>query len=59
MTKTVTLLDGTDIVLESGSEWGDVVCLICGSDYIDGGYGYCDETLECAFDEGEHLVKIG
>jgi hypothetical protein len=59
MTKTVTLLNGTEVVLESGPEWGDTVCLICGTDYVGSGYGYCDESLECAFDEGEHLVKIG
>jgi hypothetical protein len=58
MTKTVTLLDGTDIVVETGAGWGDVVCLVCGADYITTP-SYCDESLDCAFDDGEHLVKIG
>jgi hypothetical protein len=57
MSKTVTLLDGTEIVVEVSPEWGDIVCLICGNDYI-GSPSYCDNTLDCAFDEGEHLVKV-
>jgi len=32
-------------------------CEICSEEYI-GKVSYCDETLECAFDEGEHLVQI-
>jgi hypothetical protein len=56
MNKTVTLLDAKEIVIESG--WGDVVCLVCGTDYITTP-SYCDESLDCAFDGGEHLVKIG
>ena len=34
------------------------ICTLCDSEYM-ANPGYCDETLECAFDEGEHLVKIG
>ena len=57
MNKIVTLLDGTHKVIEVSPEWGDAVCLICGADYIEVPQ-YCDETLECAFDEGDHLVNI-
>ena len=32
-------------------------CQICEEEY-NTNVGYCDETLECAFDEGEHLVKV-
>lgn len=55
MTKTVTLLDGTDYTIQYD---GDTVCLVCGAEYEGNGYGYCDESLECAFDEGEHLVAV-
>ena len=34
------------------------ICTLCGSEYIRGGYGYCDETLECAMDSGEHLIQV-
>jgi hypothetical protein len=54
--KTVTLLNGETKTLEFG-ETG-YICLLCGEEYTDNRYGYCDETLECAFDSGEHLVKI-
>jgi hypothetical protein len=55
MTKTVTLLDGTEYSIQYD---GDTVCLICGEEYTNGGYGYCDESLECAMDSGEHLVMV-
>jgi hypothetical protein len=34
------------------------ICTLCGAEYIRGGYGYCDESLECAMDSGEHLVAV-
>ena len=34
------------------------ICTLCGTEYIRGGYGYCDESLECAMDSGEHLVQV-
>lgn len=55
MTKTVTLLDGTDYTLEYG---GEFVCLVCGAEYSEDRYGYCDESLDCAMDSGEHLVAV-
>ena len=54
--KTVSLLNGATKNVEF-DETG-YVCLICGEEYVDNSYGYCDETLECAFDSGEHLIKI-
>jgi hypothetical protein len=32
-------------------------CGICGEEYISNP-SYCDETLECAFDEGESLITL-
>ena len=32
-------------------------CLLCGEEYT-GNVSYCDETLECAFDEGENLIRF-
>lgn len=32
-------------------------CGLCGEEYISK-VSYCDETLECAFDEGEHLIDL-
>lgn len=32
-------------------------CLLCGEEYT-GNVSYCDETLECAMDDGEHLVMV-
>jgi hypothetical protein len=55
MTKTVTLLDGTDYTIQYD---GDTVCLLCGAEYEGMGYGYCDESLDCAMDSGEHLVAV-
>ena len=34
------------------------ICTLCGTEYIRGGYGYCDESLECAMDSGEHLIAV-
>jgi hypothetical protein len=34
------------------------ICTLCGTEYIRGGYGYCDESLDCAMDSGEHLVQV-
>lgn len=56
---------GTKILLADGTEhtiqYTEVffVCGICGEEY--GGEpmgGYCDETLDCAFDEAEHLIPL-
>jgi hypothetical protein len=34
-------------------------CEICGTTYIDNGwFNYCDETLDCAFDEGQSVIKV-
>jgi hypothetical protein len=33
-----------------------VVCLVCGEEYTRLSFGYCDETIECANDEGEHTL---
>jgi hypothetical protein len=52
---TITLLDGTVQKIEE--DFGSVICLVCGDDYITTP-DYCDSTLDCAFDEGEHLVTI-
>jgi hypothetical protein len=38
----------------SESEWK---CLLCGEEYISNP-SYCDESLECAMDEGESLVAV-
>jgi hypothetical protein len=54
--KTVTLLDGTNKTLEYITE--GYVCLVCGEEYDTKAYGYCDESLECAMDDGENLVKV-
>lgn len=38
-----------------------VKCEICKDEYDNTSRyfsGYCDNTLECAFDEGEHLVQV-
>jgi len=32
-------------------------CGICGEEYISNP-GYCDESLDCAMDEGKHLVAV-
>jgi len=34
-----------------------VKCGICGEEYT-AKVAYCDETLECAFDEGESLILV-
>lgn len=54
--KIVTLLNGETKKIEFGEE--GYVCLLCGEEYLDNAYGYCDETLDCAFDDGEHLILI-
>lgn len=38
----------------------EIKCEICGTEYINSRYfpGYCDETVECAFDEGASLVTV-
>lgn len=33
------------------------VCTLCGEEYIRP-VSYCDETLECAMDDGEHLEMV-
>jgi hypothetical protein len=53
---TITLLDGTSKTLEYITEGS--VCLVCGAEYEGMGYGYCDESLDCAMDSGEHLVAV-
>ena len=55
MNKTVTLLDGTEYTLEYD---GKFVCLVCGDEYEDNRYGYCDNSLDCAMDDGEHIVRV-
>ena len=38
-----------------------VKCQICNEEYNNNSEwfaGYCDNTLECALDEGEHLVTV-
>ena len=56
MAKTITLLDGASKILEYITE--GYVCLVCGEEYDTKAYGYCDESLECAMDSGEHLVAV-
>ena len=34
-----------------------VKCGLCGEEYS-AKVSYCDETIECAFDDGEHLVSV-
>ena len=34
-----------------------MVCGLCGEEYIRE-VSYCDESIECAFDEGEHLISV-
>jgi hypothetical protein len=53
---TITLLDGTSKALEYITE--GYVCLVCGEEYDTKAYGYCDESLECAMDSGEHFVQV-
>ncbi len=55
MTKTVTLLDGTEYTLETMND--GFVCLICAGEYDDD-FAPCDNTIDCAFDDGEHLVQV-
>lgn len=33
------------------------ICSICGTEYISNP-GYCDESIDCAFDEGASLVTV-
>ena len=33
------------------------ICSVCDTEYITNP-GYCDETLECAFDEGENIIAV-
>lgn len=36
------------------------ICTLCGAEYIRLPYGgYCDESMKCAADDGEHLVAVG
>ena len=51
----VTLVDGTIKAIEFG---GEIVCGLCGTEY-DLGVDYCDESFECATDEGESLIVVG
>jgi hypothetical protein len=53
---TITLLDGTIKTLEYIGE--GFVCLVCGDEYTDNRYGYCDNSLDCAMDDGEHMVAV-
>ena len=53
---SITLLDGTSKTLEYITD--GYVCLVCGEEYDTNYYGYCDESLECAMDSGEHLVQV-
>jgi len=55
MTQEITLLNGTVQTVEE--DFGSVICLVCGDDYVTTP-DYCDSTLDCAFDGGEHLVTI-
>jgi hypothetical protein len=55
----VTLIDGSSKQIEFPDSI--LVCLLCGTEYVASVYGlpsYCDETIDCAFDDGEHLVHI-
>jgi hypothetical protein len=52
---TITLLDGTVQAIEA--DFGSVICLVCGDDYVSAP-DYCDSTLDCAMDDGESLVHI-
>ena len=55
--RTVTLVDGRQITINDPEITH--VCGLCGEEYVGAGWnGYCDETLECAFDSGEHLIKL-
>ena len=56
---------GTKVVLANGTEhtieYTEVffVCGICATEYSGEPYaGYCDETMECACDGGEHLIVL-
>lgn len=56
---SVTLVDGTSKQIEFPDSL--LICLLCGTEYVASVYGlpsYCDETIDCAFDDGENLVSI-
>ena len=52
---TITLLDGTTKEIQFASP--GIVCLVCGEEYTRLSFGYCDESLACANDEGEHTLS--
>jgi len=58
--REVTLIDGTVKTLQFSDT--NAVCLICGEEYEfknpNIAIQYCDETLECAMDSGEHLQAV-
>ena len=44
-------------MVEKMFEESEFKCLLCGEEYT-ANVGYCDESLECAMDDGEHLVSV-
>jgi hypothetical protein len=53
----ILLADGTEYEIQYSGTF--FVCTICGEEYgNEPAWGYCDETINCAFDDGESLIVL-
>ena len=53
----ILLVDGTEHEIKYSGVF--VVCGMCGEEYsAEPWWGYCDESIECAFDNGESLIIL-
>lgn len=53
----ISLVDGSDYEVQHSGVF--FVCGICADEYSEEPeFGYCDNTLECACDDGESLIVL-